>query len=108
MIAASSEHSYAAKAYQINRGGKGAAIGPIYEGFKQTARIYGYYKDIQPYLPETHLKKYKYKPGKRFVGAFQKTKGFLKTRKKYHQKFCQFQRKHGSDASKSNYLHSRC
>ncbi len=67
MIVAARSESVGPKTHRINSG-KGTYISPIYEGFKQTARIYGFYKDIKPYLPETYLKKYTYKPHKRAFG----------------------------------------
>ncbi len=44
------------KTYRIGQG-KGTYVGPIYEGFKQVARTYGFYKDIEPYLPEELIQK---------------------------------------------------
>ncbi len=39
-----------------------------YEGLKYAGKTYGFYKDIEPYLPETYLDKYRYKPHKRVAG----------------------------------------
>ncbi len=66
-----------AKATIINSG-KGAVFGTAYEGFKRASRVYGFYQDIKPYLPETYIDKYRYKPHKRIAGQLQKTQGFLR------------------------------
>ncbi len=39
-----------------------------YEGLKIASKTYGFYQDIKPYLPETYLDKYRYKPHKRVAG----------------------------------------
>ncbi len=67
MIVTSTSQPASAKATIINSG-KGAVFGSTYQGFKEVARIYGFYKDIKPYLPETYLDKYRYKPHKRVAG----------------------------------------
>ena len=79
-----------AKATVINSG-KGTVIGSAYEGFKHAARAYGFYQDIKPYLPETYIDKYRYKPHKRISYALQKTKGFLRNapRNKFSKKCAQ-------------------
>ncbi len=54
MIVSSAQSPKGAKATIINSG-KGTIAGSAYQGFKHVARVYGFYKDIQPYLPETHI-----------------------------------------------------
>ncbi len=57
-----------AKASFISRKSRAPYLGYAYEGLKHTSRAYGFYKDIKPYLPETYLDKYRYKPHKRVAG----------------------------------------
>ncbi len=110
LINATSSGSVSPKAYQINRGGKAAAIGPIYEGFKQIGRAYGFYQDIEPYLPETIVEKYKYQPHKRVAGylgqAFHAKKKFKSSSHKFNQEFCDVFGKYGYNHCKSNNSHS--
>ncbi len=84
MIVTSSPQPGSAKATVINSG-KGAVFGTTYQGFKFAARTFGFYQDIKPYLPETYLDKYRYKPHKRIVGYASKTRGFLKRNKTGNQ-----------------------
>ncbi len=60
------------KATVINSG-KGTVLGSAYTGFKHVASTYGFYQDIKPYLPETYLDKYRYKPRKRIAGYIGQT-----------------------------------
>ncbi len=99
MIVAQRAQSSSAKATVINSG-KGAIYGTAYSGFKHAARAYGFYKDIKPYLPETYIKKYQYKPHKRIYGQISKTKGFLKTpSRKFKQKRVRICGKYGYNGS---------
>ncbi len=57
------------KAYPIGtRPAKPSIIPAAYEVFKTGLRGVGYYKDIEPYLPDRYIKKYTYKPHKRVAG----------------------------------------
>ncbi len=84
-IVAGRIQSQSAKATIINSG-KGAIYSSAYTGFKHAARVYGFYRDIKPYLPETYIDKYRYKPHKRVAAQILKTKGFLKANNKFHKK----------------------
>ncbi len=67
MIVAGQSKKVSPSTYRIGQG-KATYFGPVITGFKHIAKSYGFYKDIKPYLPETYLDKYKYKPGKRITG----------------------------------------
>ncbi len=73
-----------AKSTVINSG-KGTVLGSTYQGFKHAAKAFGFYKDIEPYLPETSIKKYTYKPHKRTSGYLGKA---LWSTKKLQQRSC--------------------
>ncbi len=79
-----------AKATVINQG-KGTIFGSAYEGFKQASRTYGFYQDIKPYLPETYLDRYRYKPHKRISGYLGQT--FHKKKTRYGSNY-KFNKKH--------------
>ncbi len=49
-------------------GKRAGHTGSIYTIGKRFAEYAGYAKDIQPYLPETYIDKYTYKPQKRLSG----------------------------------------
>ena len=69
MIVARSRQTTKVKTSPIGTGPKGPTYLPaIYEIGKQVADIYGYYENIKPYLPETYIDKYTYKPRKRIAG----------------------------------------
>ncbi len=67
LIKSASPQPRGAKATVINSG-TGAIASSAYTGFKHVARVYGFYKDIQPYLPETTIDRYRYKVHKRTSG----------------------------------------
>ncbi len=100
---------YGAKTYKLNQG-KGTFIGPAYEGFKSVAKIYGYYEQVRPYLPEERFKDIYRKPvttSLDFQRGFQKIfpkKAFRSN--KVNQKFCKFSDKYRNNSSKSNYCYS--
>ncbi len=73
-----------AKSTIINSG-RGSVVSSAYTGFKHIAKAYGFYQDVKPYLPETYIDKYRYKPHKRVAGQIQKSKGFLRTKRNYKQ-----------------------
>ncbi len=50
------------------RPSKAGYVSGAYEIGKTVAKGYGYYKDIEPYLPDRYIEKYTYKPGKRITG----------------------------------------
>ncbi len=71
LINATKSHNYSPKAYPIgSRPGK-SAPGVFYDLGKRTARYFGYYQDIRPYLPEERIKDIKDYPVKHAV-AWQK------------------------------------
>ncbi len=94
-----------AKATIIGSKTRFAFVPHAYEGFKAVSRAYGFYKDIKPYLPETTLDKYKYKPRKRIAGYLgQKLHAKPKVRNyKKYKKFCYFPDKHWNNSGKSDY-----
>ncbi len=57
-----------AKASFISRKSRAPYIGYAYEGLKHASRTLGFYQDIEPYLPETTIDRYRYKPLKRTAG----------------------------------------
>ncbi len=67
MIVTTGPQPTGAKATIINSG-RGSVFGSAYTGFKYASRAFGFYQDIQPYLPETTLDRYRYKPHKRVAG----------------------------------------
>ncbi len=91
MIVTGKTQTAQAKAQYIQRSGRAPYIGYAYEGLKYASRTYGFYQDIKPYLPETYLKKYSYKPRKRVAGYLgqkfhAKKKIFKFTSRKFQQK----------------------
>ncbi len=60
MIVAQNATSVAPKTYTINAG-KGTYAGPAYQAAKHIIKLAGYYKDIEPYLPENIIDKYRTK-----------------------------------------------
>ncbi len=68
MIVTGKAQTAQGKAQFIKRAGRAPYLGYAYEGLKYASRTYGFYKDIKPYLPETYLDKFKYKPRKRVAG----------------------------------------
>ncbi len=70
-----------------------AAYGPaMYEIGKNIVKSYGYYQDIEQYLPDKYVERYTYKPHKRAYGYARLSKGFLRkkstffTSRKFNQK----------------------
>ncbi len=68
MIVTGKAQTTRGKASFIQRGGRAPYLGYAYEGLKYSSKTYGFYQDIKPYLPETYLDKYRYKPHKRVAG----------------------------------------
>ncbi len=68
MIVTSTRQTTKGKPGYLHKGGRAAYAGYAYEGLKVTSKALGFYQDIKPYLPETYLDKYRYKPGKRVAG----------------------------------------
>ncbi len=60
-------------------------VGSAYTIGKRLAGYAGYAKDIQPYLPETYIDKYIYKPRKRIAGYLGKTIHKSKTKTSYNK-----------------------
>ncbi len=85
MIVSTRPSPQGARATIINSG-KGTVFSSAYTGFKHVSKVLGFYQDIRPYLPETYLDKYRYKPHKRAYAELQKTQGFLKTGHKQYKK----------------------
>ncbi len=91
LIKTASSQPSGAKATIIGSRTRFAFVPHAFEGFKAISRTYGFYKDIEPYLPETTLDKYRYKPHKRVYGQIRKTKGFLKNATGYYK----YKKRHG-------------
>ncbi len=89
MIVTTGTQPGSAKATTISTRSRGIPfVGHAYEGFKYASRAFGFYQDIKPYLPETTLDRYRYKPHKRGYGYARTTQGFLKryaTRNKFRK-----------------------
>ncbi len=73
------------------RPGRASYAPAIYEIGKNIVKSYGFYKDIEPYLPDKYVEKYVYKPHKRVYAYARTTKGFLRktknaTSNKFHKK----------------------
>ncbi len=73
MIVTGKAQTAQGKAQFIKRAGRAPYLGYAYEGLKYASRTYGFYKDIKPYLPETYLDRYRYKPRKRVAGYLGQT-----------------------------------
>ncbi len=67
MIVTASSQPTSAKATVLNSG-KGTILGSAYQGFKIASKTFGFYQDIKPYLPDTAIDRYRYKPHKRITG----------------------------------------
>ncbi len=65
--------------------GKPTWIGVAYEGFKTASKSLGFYRDIEPYLPDTYIDKYRYKPQKRISGYIGKKIHKSKTKTRHHK-----------------------
>ncbi len=63
MIVTAKAHNIQAKATPIGR--RTGHIGTAYQVGKRLVDIAGFSKNIEPYLPETYYKRYRYKPLKR-------------------------------------------
>ncbi len=88
-----------ARATIINSG-KGTIYSSTYTGLKHVSKVFGFYQDIKPYLPETYIDKYRYKPHKRLYGYGRLSKGFLKkkrsaifTSRKFNKELCHWNSK---------------
>ncbi len=82
------------KAYPIGSNAKAPYVGTAYQLFKHASKVYGFYGDIKPYLPDTYLD---YKPHKRLTGYAGKR--FHAKKKIFRTKFrknasCQFNQKY--------------
>ncbi len=81
MIVAGKRQSQKAKVSPIGVRPSKAGYGPaIYEFGKIALKSFGYYKDIEKYLPDKYIDKYTYKPHKRVAGYLAKT---LQQKKKF-------------------------
>ncbi len=107
LIKTTSSQPSGAKATVIGSKTRFAFVPHAYEGFKTAGKAYGFYKDIKPYLPETYLDKYKYKPHKRISGYLGQKFHAKKSPKiryaKIYKKFCYIPDKHRHYTGKSNY-----
>ncbi len=69
MVVARVKQTQKAKTYPIGtRPSKAGYFPAAYETGKTILRGYGVYQDVKPYLPETYIDKYTYKPHKRVAG----------------------------------------
>ncbi len=68
MIVTSTRQTTKGKPGYLHKAGRASYAGYAYEGLKYTSKAFGFYQDIQPYLPETYLDRYRYKPRKRVAG----------------------------------------
>ncbi len=74
MIVASKSQDTKPKVSPIGvRPSKAGYLPGAYEIGKTMAKGYGYYKDIEPYLPDRYIEKYTYKPHKRVTGYLGQT-----------------------------------
>ncbi len=85
MIVTGKTQTAQGKAQFIKRSGRAPYLGYAYEGLKHASRTYGFYQDIKPYLPETYIKKYTYKPRKRTAGYLGQTIHKSKTSTRYNK-----------------------
>ncbi len=79
MIVAGKSQSQKPKISPIGtRPSKAGYVSGAYEVAKIGLKSYGYYQDVEPYLPDKYVDKYTYKPHKRITGylgqAFHKKK----------------------------------
>ncbi len=91
MIVSSESNRVSPKAYPIKSGTKASYYGIAYEVGKKVTQAFGYYQDIEPYLPDKYIDKYTYKPHKRLSGQVGKTihakkKKFLSKKYRYFHK----------------------
>ncbi len=69
MVVARGRQTSKAKTQPIGtRPSKAGYVPALYELAKTGLRGYGIYQDVKPYLPETYIDKYTYKPHKRIAG----------------------------------------
>ncbi len=108
MIVTASSQPHGAKATVIGQKSRYSYFGYPYEGFKYAARTYGFYQDIKPYLPETYLDKYRYKPHKRVSGYLGLSKGFLKKKRRIITKRYQFDKERCGYNSKHWNYSTKC
>ncbi len=74
MIIAGKSQSQKPKISPIGtRPSKAGYLSGAYEVGKIGLRTYGYYSDIEPYLPDKYVDKYTYKPNKRIAGYLGQT-----------------------------------
>ncbi len=74
MIIAGKSQSQKPKISPIGtRPSKAGYVSGAYEVGKITLKSFGYYKDIEPYLPDKYIDKYTYKPHKRIAGYLGQT-----------------------------------
>ncbi len=108
MIVAGQSQSQKPKASPIgSRPGRPSYIPAAYETAKIIIKSYGYYEQVEPYLPDKYVDKYTYKPHKRVSGYLGQTihkpknavahRQFGKTRSGFHRGLDKCQR-HFSDS----------
>ncbi len=101
MIVTGKTQTAQGKAQFIKRAGRAPYIGYAYEGLKYASRTYGFYQDIKPYLPETYLDQYRYKPHKRVAGYL--GKAFHAKKKLRTSSYYQFNQKRQNFCSWNNW-----
>ncbi len=99
MIVAGQRQTSRVKASPIGvRPSKAGYAPAAYEIGKNIIQYYGYYKNVEPYLPDKYVDKYTYKPHKRVAGylgqAFFKKKFRTSSGYKFYQERSRFRRWH--------------
>ncbi len=85
MIVTATKGNINPKVYPLKQGTKASYYGSIYEVGKYLLKGFGYYQDIEPYLPDRYIEKYTYKPHKRLAGEVGKKIHKKKRTRKHHQ-----------------------
>ncbi len=93
MIVAGKSQSQKPKISPIGqRPSKAGYVPAVYEVGKTALKSYGYYEQVKPYLPDTYIDKYTYKPHKRISGYIgqkvysKKPKSAFSSSRKFQQK----------------------
>ncbi len=97
IVTQSPSKRYSVKGSPIGTSPKSGAVGSTIQLAKIVAKTYGFYKDVEPYLPDKYIEKAQYAPRKRLSGY---VGGYVHAKKKRHvkasskSKTCQFNQKY--------------
>ncbi len=106
MIIAGKSQSQKPKISPIGtRPSKAGYLPAAYEIGKTIVKSYGYYKDIEPYLPDKYIDKYTYKPHKRITGYLGQTFHSKKTKNVFSY---QFNQEYARRCRSGNYYNTNC